>query len=415
MQKFLLTDLIDVQALQRIQNGFSKFSGMASLITDANGNPVTEGSNFSDFCTKYTRTTEEGLSRCMACDRRSGLMALAKGGPVVYKCHAGLVDYAAPIIVEGQYLGSFLGGQIRTAPVDEDLVRATARELGLNEEEYIDAAYGTNLVAYEHVEEAAEFLAEIAAVVSEMAYKSYLALQQSQRLERAARSHNDFIVDMNANMKKRVQEWIDMARNMQDEAWSPQNAQRLELLMDKGREFMATIDETVEYSKITSGEIELDEKEYSIRDLMKSVQNSYKAEAKTKETEIRVEVAEDMPKMLLGDAGRIRQIVTRFVKSAIRSTENGEIILRVYGSQKSYATKTVIEIEDNGKGLSQAELAVMKDVFANWSSQGDDGVGAMIIPMLLAEMSGTVEIDSEQGKGTVYRITIPQLAIAVDK
>lgn len=415
MQELLLTDLIDVQALQRIQNGFSKFSGMASLITDTNGNPVTEGSNFSDFCTKYTRTTEEGLNRCMACDRRSGLMALAKGGPVVYNCHAGLVDYAAPIIVEGQYLGSFLGGQIRTTPVDEDLVRATARELGLDEEEYIDAAYGTNLVAYEHVEEAAEFLAEIAAVISEMAYKSYLALQQSQRLERAACSHNDFIVDMNANMKKRVQEWIDMAQNMQDEAWSPQNAQRLELLMDKGREFMDTIDETVEYSKITSGEIELDEKEYSIRDLIKSVQNSYIAEAKTKGNEILVEVAEDMPKMLLGDAGRIRQIVTRFVKSAIRSTENGEIILRVYGSQKSYATKTVIEIEDNGKGLSPAELAVMKDVFANWSSQESDGVGAMIIPMLLAEMSGTVEIDSEQGKGTVYRINIPQLAIAVDK
>ncbi len=415
MQEILLTDLIDLQVLQRIQNGFSKFTGMSSLTTDADGNPVTEGSNFVDFCTKYTRSTEEGLKRCMACDRKSGLMALAKGKPVVYNCHAGLVDYAAPIMVDGQYLGSFMGGQIRTAPVDEKLVRETAEELGLDPEEYLEAAYRTKQITKEHAEEAAEFLAEIAAVISEMAYKSYLALQQSRRLERAARSHNEFIVNMNEKMRQRVQEWIDMAQGMQDEENPDKKAAQLEVLMEKGREFMTTIDETVEYSKLASGDLELNEKEYNIQDVMKSVRHSYKTEAREKGNEIKLEFADDLPAVLLGDAGRIRQIVTRFVRSAIRSTENGEITLRVYGSRKSYATRTVIEIADTGKGMSAEELAVMKDIFENWSADSDDGVGAMAIPMLLAEMSGAIEIDSEQGKGTVYKISIPQLAIAADK
>lgn len=411
MQEILLTDLIDVQVLQRIQNGFSKFTGMASLTTDAEGNPITEGSNFADFCTKYTRTTEKGLSRCMECDRKSGLMALSNGKPVVYTCHAGLVDYASPIMLEGQYLGSFLGGQIRTAPIDEELVRQTARDLGLDEEEYLDAARRTKQVTYEHAEEAAEFLAEIAAVLSEMAYKSYQSLQQSQRLERIARSHNDFIMDMNVNMRQRVLEWIDMAQGMQEENDAAKKEARLEKLMKMGHEFLNTIDETVEYSKTASGEIELHEKEYNIRDLIKGIRHSYKAEANEKGNNIKLEFADDLPEHLLGDAGRIRQIISRLVRSAIRNTENGEIILRIFCCRQSYATKTVIEIIDTGKGLSPKELDTVRNELENWTATGADVVGGMIVPFLLAEMSGSIEVDSIQGKGTVCRISIPQLAI----
>lgn len=414
MQEILLTDLIDVQVLQRIQNGFSRFTGMASLTTDANGNPVTEGSGFTDFCTKYTRTTEKGMARCMECDKKSGLLALERGRSVVYNCHAGLVDYAAPIMVEGQYLGSFLGGQVRTAPVVEEEVRRTARDLGIDEEAYLEAIYETKQITYEQVEQAAEFLSEIAAVLSEMAYKSYVALQQSQRLERVARSHNDFIVEMNANMRQRVQEWIDLAQGMLEEENPDKASEHLEYLMKKGREFMTTIDDTVEYSKITSGEIELNEKEYNIRDLMKSVRHSYKSEAHERGNEIKLEFAEDLPTVLLGDAGRIRQVVCRFVRSCIRNTGNGEITIRVYGSKKSYATKTVIEISDTGKGMSANELMVMKEFFADCSSQ-EDSVGSTVIPMLLAEMSGTVDVESVQGEGTVYRISIPQLAVSLEK
>ncbi len=411
MQEILLTDLIDVQVLQRIQNGFSKFTGMASLTTDAEGNPVTEGSGFTDFCTKFVRTTESGFAHCMECDKKGGLLALEQGRAVVYNCHAGLVDYAAPIMMEGRYLGSFVGGQIRTSPIDEEAVRATAKELGLDEEAYLKAALATKQITREQVEQAAEFLAEIAAVLSEMAYKSYLALQQSQRLERAARSHNDFIVDMNVNMRQRVQDWIDLAHSLQDEEDSDKFTELLEHLLKKGQEFVSTIDDTVEYSKLTSGEIELHEKKYSVRNLIRGVRHSYKEAAQEKGNEIIVKFDDELPQVLLGDAGRIRQIVSRFVGSCIRSTENGQITIYVYGRQKSYATQTVIEISDTGKGMNEKELAVMKDVFANWSSCEEDGVGSTMIPMLLSKMSGVIEIDSEQGKGTVYRITIPQLAV----
>ena len=82
-----LTDLIDRETLQKIQDAFSRMTGMASLTTDANGVAVTEGTNFSDFCMKYTRNSPIGCMRCAFCDKSGAKMALKKGKSAVYFCH----------------------------------------------------------------------------------------------------------------------------------------------------------------------------------------------------------------------------------------------------------------------------------------------------------------------------------------
>ncbi len=63
-----LTDLIDKEILQKVQDGFSDMSGMAAITTETNGRPVTTGSHFSDFCMKYTRGSALGCARCEQCD-----------------------------------------------------------------------------------------------------------------------------------------------------------------------------------------------------------------------------------------------------------------------------------------------------------------------------------------------------------
>ena len=64
-----LTDLIDVESLQKIQDAFSEMTGIASFITDAHGVIQTKPSGFTDFCQKYVRSTEEGRRRCEECDQ----------------------------------------------------------------------------------------------------------------------------------------------------------------------------------------------------------------------------------------------------------------------------------------------------------------------------------------------------------
>lgn len=412
MPDIVLADLIDVQVLQKIQNGFSRFTGMAALTTDAEGNPITEGSGFTDFCMHLTRNSKKGFERCASCDKKGALLTLEQGKPVVYDCHAGLVDFAAPIMVEGAFVGSFIGGQVRTKPISEDEVRETAKELDIDEEAYLEAAKKVNVIKYESAEQAAEFLSEIAAVLSEMAYSNYVALQQSKQLERVARSHNHFIVDMNANMKQHVMDWISTARELRDEQPSEKASLILDRLMAKGAEFMATIDDTVEFSRIANGEIELNEKEYNIYDLINGVRHNCMEAARSKRSEILVEFEEGLPEVLLGDAGRINQIVTKLVCNSLRYTENGKITIRVSSEKKSYATNTVIRIGDTGKGMSATEWKLMEQFTEKGVPYDDgDGVSTTIIPMLLAKMSGTFDVDNVPGKGTVFTISIPQLDV----
>ncbi|MCI8338896.1 MAG: EAL domain-containing protein [Lachnospiraceae bacterium] len=169
-----LTDLISVETLQKIQDAFSDMSGMAALTTDRDGVPVTQGSNFTEFCMKHTRNSVLGAKRCSECDRIGAEVALDKGNSCAYECHAGLVDFSAPIMANGEMLGCFIGGQVLPERPDREKVRRIAQELGIDPQQYEEAAWKVNVVDKERIDKAARSLYTIANVLSDMAYHKYM-------------------------------------------------------------------------------------------------------------------------------------------------------------------------------------------------------------------------------------------------
>ena len=135
-----------MEMLQRIQDAFSDMTGIASVTTDADGVAVTKGSHFSDFCMKYTRSSPLGCQRCELCDKNGAELALKKGASSTYFCHAGLVDFAAPIIADGRMVGCFIGGQVLTEPPDISKIMQVADELGVDPASYIQAVMKVNIV-----------------------------------------------------------------------------------------------------------------------------------------------------------------------------------------------------------------------------------------------------------------------------
>ena len=183
-----LTDLIDVATLQEIQDGFANLTGMAALTTDADGTAVTQGSNFTDFCMSYTRQSRIGCARCEECDRSGGEQTMRTGCAAAYFCHAGLVDFAAPIMVDGQRMGSFIGGQVLTEEPDEDKFRKIAVEIGVDPDDYIRALRKIQIMPKSKVDAAADFLFIIAKVLSQTAYNNYIATQTSDSLSTTNRT-----------------------------------------------------------------------------------------------------------------------------------------------------------------------------------------------------------------------------------
>lgn len=152
-----LSEIIDISFLQRFQDSFSNATGMASITNDLNG-PVTAPSNFTEFCIDLTRGSNEGLRRCVECDLSGGKEAADTGRPAVYFCHAGLVDFSAPIVINGVQIGSIQGGQVLTEPPDEDKFRRIAIEIGIDPDIYIKALRKIKVVPERQVREAAALL-----------------------------------------------------------------------------------------------------------------------------------------------------------------------------------------------------------------------------------------------------------------
>ncbi|MDO9493442.1 PocR ligand-binding domain-containing protein [Acetobacterium sp.] len=180
---YTVDELIDLHVLQQFQDSFAKALGMASVSVDNVKGTITEPSNFTDFCMKYTRGSAEGNKRCIACDIEGGKKSGNTGKPAVYSCHAGLVDFAAPIIVNGQQIGAILGGQVLDAPPDEDKFRRIAREIGVDEEEYIAALRKITIVPREKINAAADMLYVFANSISKMGHHNRLLVDETENFQ----------------------------------------------------------------------------------------------------------------------------------------------------------------------------------------------------------------------------------------
>lgn len=171
LSKIQLKDVLDIELLQKFQDNFAESMDLASVTVDMEGNPVTRPSSYTSFCMDYTHSTKTGDDRCAQSHRKGGEEAARTGRPYVYTCHAGLIDFAAPIIVDGTQIGTILGGQILTSKPQEDGFRKTAREIGVDEDGYIQAANKVKISTEKNIRAAAEVLFIVANALSKVGYQ----------------------------------------------------------------------------------------------------------------------------------------------------------------------------------------------------------------------------------------------------
>lgn len=147
-----IKDFTDMEEFEKIMSNWATATGLATVAVGANGKYISECYNFTDFCIKLTRGSKEGCARCEKCDRE---------GHGVYHCHAGLVDFGIPLVVDGQTLGSVIGGQVLPENPDEEKFRQVAREIGVDENEYIKALHKVNVRSEAAITASANLLGDV--------------------------------------------------------------------------------------------------------------------------------------------------------------------------------------------------------------------------------------------------------------
>lgn len=147
-----IQDFTDMKKFEEIMENWATATGLATVAVGNDGEYISQCYNFTEFCIKLTRGSEEGKKRCEQCDRE---------GHGVYTCHAGLIDFGIDLVVNGKKLGSVLGGQVLPKEPDVEKIRKVAREIGVDEERYIEALKNVNVRSEEAINASAFLLGDM--------------------------------------------------------------------------------------------------------------------------------------------------------------------------------------------------------------------------------------------------------------
>lgn len=414
MKDIRLTELINIKILQRLQDAFSEYAGMAALITDENGAPVTKGSGFTQLCMNHVRRCDKGAHNCEECDRMGAVKTYESGKPVVYTCHIGLIDYAAPIMVGDDMIGCIIGGQVRNQPPNEEHDRAVARSLGLDEEAFLEASKKINIVDEEQVQKAAKFLTELAALLSDMAYENYMTIRNSQKLEKMSRSQTKYMIDMYSDMENTFHLWLESIKLSAEKNDYDAMTRSLDVLVQNGREIFAAFGNTVEYAKMTDGDLALSETTYNFRSIVNDAIMSQRNLIKQNRNKVCINTSDGASLRFFGDTGRLKQLISILIRLGNNFTKDGTLEINVCSKKIDYADMLVIEVSDNGVGIPEDNRLNLNKYMqhASMSLQGcteDEEKDLFVLRMLVGQLSGSITFESTQNAGTLVRVAIPQL------
>ena len=409
-----LTDLISVDTLQLIQDTFCDMCNIAIGITDENGVMVTEGAMASDFCQNYNKKSPIGRKRCEQCDKYGGELALAQGKSVTYHCHAGLVDFAAPIMAHGKRVGHINGGQVRTEELDEERLRQIAEEIQVDPEGYIEAARKIRYIDQEELERVTGFLYKMSGIISEMAYDRYSLIQAYEEVERAARMKSDFLANMSHEIRTPMNAVIGMAEMALREELPSAARGYVNQIISSGKTLLTIINDILDFSKVEAGRMAIEEEEYEPMSLVNDVANIVNTRIGEKDVELILDIVPDLPRKLLGDINRLKQVIINLANNAVKFTRKGQVVLKV-GFRKILKDEIRLEVsvQDTGIGIKKEDIQKLFGAFQQLDSKRNrniegTGLGLAISHRIVNLMGGEIWVESEYEKGSTFSFWIPQ-------
>lgn len=181
LQDMNLSNLVNIEKLQKLQDNLSAVTGIAMVTVDFKGGPITEETNFSSFC-RARREISQCKANCFFSDAYGSLKAAMLNSPYIYHCPMGLVDCAVPIIVENNHIGAVLMGQVRCEANEtsslEDVENIVQNEIDLEEfPELKEKFYDTELIELSHLEKTAQLVQHL---ICEMVEKEVTARIQTR-------------------------------------------------------------------------------------------------------------------------------------------------------------------------------------------------------------------------------------------
>jgi signal transduction histidine kinase len=190
-------------------------------------------------------------------------------------------------------------------------------------------------------------------------------------------------------------------------AMTPEQQAYQERILVNAQHLLHLINEVLDLSKIEAGRLELAEKPFSLRACLGEVMTQNKVLADNKGLAFTLELDERLPETIIGDYGRVKQIIINLVSNAIKFTDQGSVTVR---AELADANTWRISVIDTGVGIPPHQQEVIFDEFLqaeNGLDRGGTGLGLAIVRKLVLTMRGTIRLNSEVGRGSTFTVTLP--------
>lgn len=231
------------------------------------------------------------------------------------------------------------------------------------------------------------------------------------RAEQAERAKSEFLANMSHEIRTPMNGVMGMAELLAKTSLDSKQKMFTDVIVKSGASLLTIINDILDFSKIDAGQLELDPAPFNLSEAIEDVATLVSSRAAEKDIELIVRVDPDIPSMVVGDVGRIRQIVTNLVGNAVKFTETGHVYINVTGMVVAGAVKLKIAVEDTGIGISPDKLERVFDKFSQVDTSATrkhegTGLGLSIAASLVELMGGTIGAESEPGSGSTFHFEV---------
>ncbi len=238
-------------------------------------------------------------------------------------------------------------------------------------------------------------------------------LLAKEKAEQASQIKSQFLSVMSHEIRTPMNAVIGLAHFLMEEDPRPDQLENLKTLQFSAENLMALINDILDYNKIDSGKVELEQVPFDIRNIIHRIVHSHSFQANEKSLKITCEIDEAIPELLIGDSLRIGQIVNNLVSNAIKFTDKGFVrisISREFTQDKLTDIKFVFE--DTGIGIPENKRKSIFEAFTQASSStsrkyGGTGLGLAIVKRLVELHGGDITVRSRNQSGSIFEFIIP--------